>query len=102
MKKDREALEEAQDEKGSLLLRILIVLLAIVIIAVGAFMFVYFACNVKKINIKGNNLYEDDVIKRAILDDEYSYNTLYVYLKYKFKILVIRLCLDHIHKVVNN
>ena len=85
MKKDREALEEAQDEKGSLLLRILIVLLAIVIIAVGAFMFVYFACNVKKINIKGNNLYEDDVIKRAILDDEYSYNTLYVYLKYKFK-----------------
>ncbi|MCR5374127.1 MAG: FtsQ-type POTRA domain-containing protein, partial [Lachnospiraceae bacterium] len=47
--------------------------------------FVYLGCNVKKVNIKGNNLYEDDVIKRVILDDEYSFNTLYVYLKYKFK-----------------
>ncbi|MBQ1871087.1 MAG: cell division protein FtsQ/DivIB [Lachnospiraceae bacterium] len=76
---------EPAEEKDSILLRILIILVGVVIITVGLFMFVYFACNVKKVNIKGNNLYEDDAVKRIILNDEYSYNTLYVYLKYKFK-----------------
>ena len=77
--------EEQPQGNDSVLLRILIVLVGVIIITVGLFMFVYFACNVKKVNIKGNNLYEDEAIRRIILDDEYSYNTLYVYFKYKFK-----------------
>lgn len=85
LKKDKEkASEEVTNEKGSTLLRVLIIVTAIIIIAVGAFMFVYLACNIKKVNIKGNNLYENDAIKRVILNDDYSFNTLYVYLKYKF------------------
>lgn len=85
LKKDSEkAPEEVTYEKGGTLLRVLIIVTAIIIIAVGAFMFVYFACNIKKVNIKGNNLYENDAVKRVILNDDYSFNTLYVYLKYKF------------------
>lgn len=40
---------------------------------------------VKNVVVNGNERYEDDVIKEWVLNDEYSWNTLYVYLKYRFR-----------------
>lgn len=40
---------------------------------------------VEKVEVTGNEHYDDDVIAEWILNDEYSWNTLYVYLKYRFK-----------------
>ncbi len=40
---------------------------------------------VKNVVVNGNERYEDDVIKEWVLNDEYSWNTLYVYLKYQFQ-----------------
>ena len=40
---------------------------------------------IKKVVIKGNKHYQNEVIEDWILNDEYSWNTLYVYLKYRFQ-----------------
>lgn len=40
---------------------------------------------VEKVEIEGNELYEDAMISSTILNDEYSWNSLYVFLKYKVK-----------------
>lgn len=39
---------------------------------------------VQKVVVKGNELYSDEQIKEWVLNDEYSWNTLYVFLKYRF------------------
>ncbi|MEE1008097.1 MAG: cell division protein FtsQ [Agathobacter sp.] len=39
---------------------------------------------VKKVQIEGNELYDDEVIETSVLNDKYSWNSLYVFLKYKF------------------
>ena len=40
--------------------------------------------NLETVTIEGNELYEESVIKDAVLNDDYSWNTFYVFLKYKF------------------
>ena len=39
---------------------------------------------VKQVEVKGNKLYNGDQIEEWVLNDEYSWNSLYVYLKYRF------------------
>lgn len=39
---------------------------------------------VEKVEVDGNKLYEDARIEEWVLNDDYSWNSLYVYLKYKF------------------
>lgn len=39
---------------------------------------------VEHVEVEGNVLYEDDMISKTVLNDEYSWNSLYVFLKYKF------------------
>ena len=39
---------------------------------------------VEKVVVTGNEHYEDALIEEWVLNDEYSWNTLYVYLKYRF------------------
>jgi cell division protein FtsQ len=39
---------------------------------------------VENVEVEGNVLYGEDVITETVLNDEYSWNTLYVYLKYRF------------------
>lgn len=40
---------------------------------------------VKKVVVDGNELYDQQTIEDVVLNDKYSWNSLYVYLKYKFK-----------------
>lgn len=37
---------------------------------------------ITKVEVEGNHLYDEIIIKDAVLNDEYSWNTLYVFLKY--------------------
>jgi cell division protein FtsQ len=63
---------------------ILNVILAVLIILVLAALAVVFLFQVKNVEIEGNVLYDDATITSWVLDDKYSDNSLYVYLKYKF------------------
>lgn len=40
---------------------------------------------IKKVEVEGNKLYEDKLIEDVVLSDHYSWSTLLVYLKYRFK-----------------
>lgn len=40
---------------------------------------------VEQVVVEGNELYDSSQIESMILDDDYSWNSLYVYLKYRFK-----------------
>ncbi len=58
---------------------ILAVLIVAAILGVGA----YFLCPIKELKVEGTDLYTSDEIKDYILDDEYSSNAIYVYVKNK-------------------
>ena len=56
---------------------VLSVILILVLVAINAF-------RVKKVVVEGNELYDQNVIEKAVLNDQYSWNSLYVFFKYKF------------------
>ena len=56
---------------------VLSVILILVLVAINAF-------RVKKVVVEGNELYDQSVIEKAVLNDQYSWNSLYVFFKYKF------------------
>lgn len=69
--------------KNSLFLKVATVIMGIVIILAAGFLGIYFGCEIKEVNIVGNELHEEKVIRDVILNDDYSWNSVYVYLKYK-------------------
>ena len=71
--------------KANGVLRLLTSLLGVIIVLIAIFLFVYFGCEIEKVTIKGNKLNEDAAIKNVLLDDEYSWNSVYVFLKYRLK-----------------
>lgn len=61
----------------------LAVLTLLLLLALGALIVVK-VFTVEKVVVTGNDHYEDTLIEDWVLNDEYSWNTLYVYLKYRF------------------
>lgn len=59
------------------------IILALIIILILAGVAAYYFCPLKNVTVEGTDLYTDDEIKGYILDDEYSVNTVYVFLKNK-------------------
>ena len=59
------------------LIIVLFVIAVIILIALKVF-------TVKKVVVEGNDLYEQQIIEDAVLNDDFSWNSLYVFLKYKF------------------
>lgn len=57
------------------------ILLAILAIA---FLIAFKLFTVKTVEVEGNVLYDEQIIQNAVLNDEYSWNSLYVFIKYKF------------------
>lgn len=45
----------------------------------------YKVFTVEKVEVTGSTIYQDEVIKQWVLDDDYSWNSMYVYLKYKLR-----------------
>ncbi|GFI30472.1 cell division protein DivIB [Lachnospiraceae bacterium] len=62
---------------GLTILMILLFLAIAALIVINLF-------TVKKVKVTGNEHYSDEAMKDWLLDDEYSWNSLYVYFKYKF------------------
>lgn len=56
-------------------------ILGIVIILAILVALAYFLCPLKKVTVEGTDLYSDDEITGYLLDDKYSVNTIYVFLK---------------------
>lgn len=54
-----------------------------VVIAIAAFVVIKLFV-VKNVKVEGNELYEKELITETVLNDEYSWNSLYVLLKYTF------------------
>ena len=59
------------------ILAILLLLGVLALVAIKLFV-------VEDVVVEGNELYDSKVIEQAILNDEYSWNTLYVFFKYRF------------------
>lgn len=62
----------------------LVLLILLAIIAVGGLL-VWKVFTVQDVEVEGNAIYSDEKIERWVLNDEYSWNSLYVYFKYKLK-----------------
>ena len=75
----KEILRQKKRRRNMLIVLALIVILA----AIGALL-VTQVFTVKKVHVVGNELYSDEQIEQIVLSDEYSWSTLYVYLKYRF------------------
>ena len=65
--------------------RILKAVLIVLIVLALAALIVFKVFTVRTVEIKGNELYSDKQIRDWVLNDEYSWNSLYVFFKYKVK-----------------
>lgn len=64
--------------------RILLAVLIVLLVLAGAAMIAVNVFKVKHVEVEGNELYGAEVIEKTVLNDEYSWNSLYVFLKYRF------------------
>lgn len=62
----------------------LIIFLILILLIVAAVLVVWKVFTVKNVIVEGNELYSAEQIERLVLNDEYSWNSLYVDLKYRF------------------
>lgn len=62
---------------------LLAILSAVLVVAIISLLLVKVFV-VKNIKVEGNELYDDELISNTVLNDEYSWNSLYVFLKYTF------------------
>ena len=64
--------------------KIMITLLVTVCVLLIAILIIWKGFVVKNVKVEGNVLYDEQLIKETVLNDEYSWNSLYVLLKYTF------------------
>lgn len=64
--------------------RVFTVIFILALIVLVGYFIVTKVFTVNKVEVEGNKLYSDKQIEKSILNDEYCWNTLYVFLKYKF------------------
>lgn len=83
MAKDRELLREKRRKKKKRKIKLIIALILLLIIGAAA-LIVWQVYRVKEVIVEGNEHYSKEQIETFVLDDEYSWNSLYVYLKYRF------------------
>ncbi|MBP3487805.1 MAG: cell division protein FtsQ/DivIB [Roseburia sp.] len=62
----------------------LIIFLIFVLLVALAALVVWKVFTVKNVEVEGNELYSSEQIEQLVLDDEYSWNSLYVLLKHRF------------------
>lgn len=61
----------------------MVFIILVLLILLG--MIAYRGFTVEKVEVEGTDLYTQETIKQWILNDDYSWNSLYVFFKYKFK-----------------
>ena len=70
--------------KKRLLKNLLLTVLVLIILVVISVFVVVNVFVINEVKVEGNELYEEDLITDTVLNDEYSWNSLYVLLKYSF------------------
>ena len=65
--------------------RLVITLLLLILLIAAAIAIILNVFVLENVEVEGNVLYDDEAISSVILNDEYSQNSLYVYLKYRFQ-----------------
>ena len=70
--------------KKKRLQRFLIVLLSLLVIAALAALIIWKVFTVENVEVEGNEHYSSEQIQKFVLNDEYSWNSLYVLIKYHF------------------
>lgn len=71
-------------KKERLVKKLLIAVLVFIILIVIAVFVVINVFVVNEVKVEGNELYDEELITDTVLNDEYSWNSLYVLLKYTF------------------
>lgn len=84
MEIDREIEKARRRRKNKRKIAGLIFLLFLLIVGVGALVALELF-TVEKVTVAGSERYPDEVIEQWLLNDEYSWNSLYVFCKYKFR-----------------
>lgn len=77
-------IREKRKKKRKLKVVAIIFLILLLLLGISAVVVVK-VFTVEKVVVTGNEHYENEMIEQWVLNDEYSWNTLYVYLKYRFK-----------------
>ena len=80
-----EALILEEKRVKSKVINALIILLSVILLLALLVLAGWFLFDIKQVKVEGNELYEDELISAQVLNDEYSWNALYVVLKYKLK-----------------
>lgn len=70
--------------KKKRLQRFLIVLLSLLVVAALAALIIWKVFTVENVEVEGNEHYSSEQIQKFVLNDEYSWNSLYVLIKYRF------------------
>lgn len=83
MKGEKELLRTKRRRKKSRKIKLMILLFFLLFAAVSAFVIWQFF-RVNEVKVEGNEHYSNEQIEKFVLDDEYSWNSLYVFLKYRF------------------
>ena len=60
------------------------VILGVLIVLAIAALIIMKVFRVRDVEVEGNKLYDSKMIEDTVLNDEYSWNSLYVFLKYRF------------------
>ena len=76
-------MKREQKRKKKRVKAVMTVFLVLVSVIAAAVLIVWNVFVVKKVVVEGNEFYSAQQIERMVLDDEYSWNSLYVYLKYR-------------------
>ena len=77
-------MKKKQHEKKTKAKLILLLILSIILVVAVSALLVVKVFVVKEVKVEGNKLYEDELIESTVLNDKYSWNSLYVWLKYSF------------------
>lgn len=72
-------------KKKKRILHFLKILSIIIIVLALLFLIALKLFTVKQVEVDGNVLYDDETIENVVLNDKYSWNSLYVFAKYRFK-----------------
>lgn len=91
-------IKEQRKRKKRRRIGICIFLVVLMLFALAALIVVK-VFTVQNVVVEGNSLYSADQIKNMVLDDDYSWNSLYVDLKYRFPaVLLLQVLLSAFHR----
>lgn len=76
-------IREKRNKKKKRKFKLIVFLIILLLLLIGTLV-VWKVFTVENVEVKGNKLYTNEQVQKFVLNDEYSWNSLYVVLKYRF------------------